>query len=163
MGGISHTHDGTRLNDRMWIDYILTRQAHRPRVQDVEVAPQPSAPAKVDSDHNILFMKVRLSGHFALNRQIRRLTINKRLEFDRQLFIKCRERVVARVMPLLVSLVIRLAWMSFSLRLLLIRSKRGTPHVATADMDGVRNLGRIHISMDSEGGCTTIIACPPPG
>ena len=60
MGGISHTHDGTRLNDRMWIDYILTRQAHRPRVQDVEVAPQPSAPAKVDSDHNILYFKVQV-------------------------------------------------------------------------------------------------------
>ena len=35
--------------------YVLSRQAHRRIVQDVQVVPQPRAPAKVDVDrHNIL-------------------------------------------------------------------------------------------------------------
>ena len=42
-------------NDRKRIDYILTRQAHRPRVYDVKVHPQPPSPAKMDSDHNIVY------------------------------------------------------------------------------------------------------------
>ena len=54
-GGISHTHNGTSPNDRAPIDYILIRQAHRPRVQYVKVVPRPPAAAKADSDHNILY------------------------------------------------------------------------------------------------------------
>ena len=90
-GGISHTPNGTRPNDHKQIDYILTRQTHRPRVQDFEVVPQPPAPAKADSDHNILFIEDRRSGHFAPNKQIRRPI--KRGEFDRH-FSCPMERVV---------------------------------------------------------------------
>ena len=39
-GGTSHTFNGINSrNDRKRIDYILTRQAHRPRVYDVKVHP----------------------------------------------------------------------------------------------------------------------------
>ena len=39
-GEISHTFNGINSrNDRKRIDYILTRQAHRPRVHDVKVHP----------------------------------------------------------------------------------------------------------------------------
>ena len=68
-GGISHSHNSTSPNDRERVDYILTRQAHRPRVQDVQVVLQPSAPANADSDHAILHIKVRPSDHFTPNRQ----------------------------------------------------------------------------------------------
>lgn len=101
-GGISHTHNGTGPNDRKRIDYILTRQVHRTRVHDVKVVPQPPPPAKADSDHNIVHMKVRLSGHFASNRQARKTP--KGRPFDRKVFMsdgKCRERVVARVVSTL--------------------------------------------------------------
>ena len=48
-GGTSHTFNGINSrNDRKRIDYILTRQAHRPRVYDVKVHPQPPSPAKAD-------------------------------------------------------------------------------------------------------------------
>ena len=67
-GVISDTRNGTSPNGRKRIDYILSRRAHRPRVQDVKIVRQPPAPAKVDSNHNILYIKVRLSGHFAPNR-----------------------------------------------------------------------------------------------
>ena len=73
-GGLSHTgtFDGINSrNDRKRIDYILTRQAHRPRVYDVKVHPQPPSPAKTDSDHNIVYAMVRLSGRIASNRRIR--------------------------------------------------------------------------------------------
>ena len=36
-GGISFTHNGTNPIDRKRIDYILTRQAHQPSVQDATV------------------------------------------------------------------------------------------------------------------------------
>ena len=97
-GGTLYAHNGTSPNDRKRIDYTLSRQAHQPRVQDDNVIPQSSAPAKADSNHNILYITVHLSGHFAPNRQIRRPT--KRPEFNRHMFMlggKCRERVVARV------------------------------------------------------------------
>ena len=75
-------------------------------MQDAKVVPQPPAPAKVDSDQDILYIKVRLSGHFAPNRQVRRPT--KRRELDRQLdrqFVMsdgmCRERLVDRVISTL--------------------------------------------------------------
>ena len=61
-GGVSHTFN--ELN-------ILTRQAHRPRVYDVMVHPQPPSPAKTDSDHNIAYAMVRLGGRIAPNRRIR--------------------------------------------------------------------------------------------
>ena len=70
-GGLSHTFNGINSrNDRKRIDYILTRQAHRPRVYDVKVHPQPPSPAKTDSDHNIVHAMVRLSGRIAPNRRI---------------------------------------------------------------------------------------------
>ena len=53
-GGISHTYDGVvgdRAGDFKRIDYILTRQAHRPRAPNVEVHPQPNRPIKADSNH----------------------------------------------------------------------------------------------------------------
>ena len=54
-GGLSHTFNRINSrNDRKRMDYILTRQANRPRVYDVEVHPQPPSPAKTDSDHNIV-------------------------------------------------------------------------------------------------------------
>lgn len=99
-GGISHTFNGiSSRNDRKRIDYILTRQAHRSRVHDVKVHPQPPPPAKADSDHNIVYAMVRLSGRFAPNRRVR--TKNKIRPFDRQKFRSdgdCRQRVVARVL-----------------------------------------------------------------
>ena len=71
-GGISHTFNGiSSRNDQKRIDYILTRQAHRSRVHDVKVHPQPPPPAKADSDHNIVYAMVRLCGRFAPNRHVR--------------------------------------------------------------------------------------------
>jgi len=101
-GGISHTYNGTSLNDRKRIDYILTRQVHRPRVHNVTVVPQPPPPAKADSDHNIVYIKARLSGHFSSNRRL--LKPPKRREFDRQLFLsdgERRHRIVERVVSTL--------------------------------------------------------------
>ena len=46
-GGTSHTFNrvqGTARDDRKCIDYILTRQAHRNRVSNVVVTPQPVRP-----------------------------------------------------------------------------------------------------------------------
>ena len=73
-GGISHTYNGVigdRAGDFKRIDYILTRQAHRPRVHNVEVHPQPNRPIKADSDHNMVFATVDLGGRFAHNRRVR--------------------------------------------------------------------------------------------
>ena len=64
-GGISHTYNGVigdRAGDFKRIDYILTRQAHRPRVNNVEVHPQPNWPIKADSDHNMVFATVDRGG-----------------------------------------------------------------------------------------------------
>ena len=99
-GGLSHTFNGINSrNDRKWMGYILTRQAHRPRVYDVKVHPQPPSPAKTDSDHNIVYAMVRPSGRTAPNRRIR--TNNQIQPFDRQKFRPdgdCRQRVVAQIM-----------------------------------------------------------------
>ena len=73
-GGISHIYNGVigdRAGDFKRIDYILTRQAHRPRVRNVEVHPQPNRPIKADSDHNMVFVTVELGGRFAHNRRVR--------------------------------------------------------------------------------------------
>ena len=87
-GGISHTSKGINSrDDHERIDYILTRQAHRPRVYDVTrtVHPQPPPPAKADSDHNIVDAMVRLSGRIVPDRHVRS---KKQIRpFDRQ---KCR-------------------------------------------------------------------------
>ena len=69
-GDISHTYNGVigdRAGDFKRIDYILTRQAHRPRVHNVEVHPQPNRPIKADLDHNMVFATVDLGGRFAHN------------------------------------------------------------------------------------------------
>ena len=97
-GGVSHTHNGIgRLNDRKRIDYILTRQAHRPRIHNVVVDPQPPPPAKADSDHNIVYATVQLRRSFAPNRQVR---TTKRRTFDGSALrsdVDCRVRVVQRI------------------------------------------------------------------
>ena len=83
--GISHTFNGiSSRNDQKRIDYILTRQAHRSRVHDVKVHPQPPPPAQADSDYNIVYPMVPLSGRFAPNRHVR--TINQIRPFHRQKF-----------------------------------------------------------------------------
>ena len=72
-GGISHTYNGVigdRADDFKHIDYILTRQAHRPRVHNVEVHPQPNRPIKADSDHNMVLATVNPGGRFAHNRRV---------------------------------------------------------------------------------------------
>ena len=98
-GGLSHTFNGINSrNDRKRIDYILTRQAHRPRVYDDKVHPQPLYPAKTDSDHNIVYAMVRLGGRIAPNRRIR--TKKQIQPCDRQKFRSdgdFRQRVVARM------------------------------------------------------------------
>ena len=98
-GGISHTHNGIgSRNDCKRIDYILTRQAHRPRVHDVKVHPQPPPPAKADSDHNIVYAKVQLRSRFAPNRPARKTT--KCRPFDRHLLrsdVDRRVRVIERI------------------------------------------------------------------
>ena len=92
-------------NDRKRIDYILTRQAHRPRVYDIKLHPQPQSPAKKDSDHNIVYAMVRLSDCIAPNRRIRP---KKQIQpFDRQKLRSdggCRQRVVARIISKLPDL-----------------------------------------------------------
>ena len=84
-GGISHTYNGAtgnRASDFKRIDYILTRQAHRGRVRNVVVHPQPAPPAKADSDHNMVVATVDLSGRFAHNRPVR--TKSSQRQFCRQ-------------------------------------------------------------------------------
>ena len=73
-GGISHTYNGVigdRAGDIKRIDYILTHQAHRPRVHNVKVHPQLNRPIKADSDHIMVFATVDLGGRFAHNRRVR--------------------------------------------------------------------------------------------
>ena len=73
-GGVSHTYDGVtgnRTSDFKRIDYVPTRQAHRDRVRNVVVHPQPTLPAKADSDHNMVIANVDLGGRIAHNRAIR--------------------------------------------------------------------------------------------
>ena len=73
-GGISHTYHGVigdRAGNFKRIDYILTRQAHRPRVHNVEVHPQPNRPIKADSDPNMVFITVDIGGRFAHNRRVK--------------------------------------------------------------------------------------------
>ena len=56
-GGISHTYNGVigdRAGDFKRIDYIPTRQAHRPRGYTVEVHSQPNRPIKADLDLNMV-------------------------------------------------------------------------------------------------------------
>ena len=84
-GGFSHTFNGINSgNDRKRVDYILTRQAQLPRVYDVEIHPQPPSPATTDSDHNIVYALVLLSGRIAPNRRIRQKKQTQ--PFDRQKF-----------------------------------------------------------------------------
>ena len=98
-GGISHTYNGAigdRAGDFKRIDYILTRQAHRPRVHNVEVHPQPNRPIKADSDHNMVFATVDLGGRFAHNHRVQQTPQPR--SFDRsQLKTRfLRERVIRK-------------------------------------------------------------------
>ena len=84
-GGVSHTYNsvtGSRTSDFKRIDYVLTRQAHRRRVRNVVVHPQPALPVKADSDHNIVIATVDLGGRIAHNRAIRAKP--KQRKFSRQ-------------------------------------------------------------------------------
>ena len=84
-GGISYTFNGVigdRAGNFKRIDYILTRQAHRPRVHNVEVYLQQNRPTKADSDHNMVFATVDLGGRFAHNRRVRQTPQQPR-SFDR--------------------------------------------------------------------------------
>ena len=79
-GGLSHTFNGINSrDDRKRIDYILTREAHRPRVYDVNVHPQPPSPANTDAGHNIVYPMVHLSGRIEPNRGIRTKRLNPAL------------------------------------------------------------------------------------
>ena len=83
--GVSHTYNGVtgnRTSDFKRIDYVLTRQAHRRRVRNVVVHPQPALPAKADSDHNMVIATVDLGGRIAHNRAIRAKP--KQRQFSRQ-------------------------------------------------------------------------------
>ena len=98
-GGISHTYNGVigdRAGDFKRIDYILTRRAHRSRVHDVEVNPQPNRSIKADSDYNMAIATVDLGGRFALNRLVQQ-TLQPG-QFDRsQLKTRfLRERVIRK-------------------------------------------------------------------
>ena len=84
-GGVSHTYNGvtgSRTGDFKRIGYVLTRQAHRRRVRNVVVHPQPALPAKEDSDHNTAIGTVDLGGRIAHNRAIRAKP--KQRQFSRQ-------------------------------------------------------------------------------
>ena len=84
-GGVSHTSNGvtgSRTSDFKRIDYVLTRQAHRRRVRNVVVHPQPALPAKAGSDHNMVIATVDLGGRIAHNRSIRAKP--KQRQFSRQ-------------------------------------------------------------------------------
>ena len=84
-GGVSHTYNGvtgSRTSDFKRIDYVLTRRAHRGRVRNVVVRPQPALPAKADSDHNMVITTVDLGGRIAHNRAVRAKP--KQRQFSRQ-------------------------------------------------------------------------------
>ena len=98
-GSISHTYNGVigdRAGDFKRIDNILTRQAHRPRVHNVEVHQQPNRPIKADSDHNMVFATVDLGGRLAHNRRVQQTPQPR--SFDRsQLKTRfLRERVIRK-------------------------------------------------------------------
>ena len=75
-GCTSRTFNGTRPADRKRIDYIITRQSYHKLVRNVTVHLQPYA----DSDHNIVWAKVRLPGRFARNRKQRSPTGRKSID-----------------------------------------------------------------------------------
>ena len=129
-------------NERKRIDYILTRQAHRPRVYDVKVHPQPPSPAKTDSDHNIVYAMVRLSGRIAPNRRIR--TKKQIQPFDRQKFRSdgdCRQRVVARIISKLPDLPLQpksISEMAESFTKVILDAVHAPHHVARTNSGGAR-------------------------
>ena len=99
-GGISHTYNGViegRAGDFKRIDYILTRQAHRPRVHNEEVHPQPNRPIKADSDHNMVFATVVLGGRFAHNRRVRQTPQPRPFDRSRLKTRFLRERVIRKI------------------------------------------------------------------
>ena len=73
--GTFHTFDGINSRvDRKRIDYILTRQAQQFCVYDVKTHPQPPPSTEADSNHNIVYAMVRLSGRTAPNRHVLKKT-----------------------------------------------------------------------------------------
>ena len=97
----------------------------------------------VGSDHNIVSIKVLLSGHFVPNRKMRKPP--KRREFDIQLFMsdeKCSHRVIVRVVSTLNQLIQprnTSGMVEFFTTIIVDAVEKGVPprHVATAGMDGV--------------------------
>ena len=84
-GGVSHKYNsvtGNRTSDFKRTDYVLTRQAHRGRVRNVIIHPQPALPAKADSDHNMVIATVDLGDRIAQNRAVRAKP--KQWQFSRQ-------------------------------------------------------------------------------
>ena len=84
-GGFLHTYNGvagSRTSDFKRIDYVLTRQAHRGRVCNVVVHPQPVLPAKEESDLNMVIATVDLGDQIAHNRAVRAKP--KQRKFSRQ-------------------------------------------------------------------------------
>ena len=75
-GCTSRTFNGTRPAARKRIDCIITRQSHRKLVRNVTVHLQPHA----DSDHNIVYARVRLPGRFTRNRKQRAHTGRKSID-----------------------------------------------------------------------------------
>ena len=84
-GRVSHTYNGvtgSRTSDFKGIDYVLTRQAHRGRVRNVVVHPQPALLAKAASDRNMVIATVDLGGRITHNRAVRAKP--KQRKFSRQ-------------------------------------------------------------------------------
>ena len=75
-GCTSRTFNGTRPADKKRTDYIIPRQSHRKLVRNVTVHLQPHA----DSDHNIVWARVRIPGRFARNRKQRAPTGRKSID-----------------------------------------------------------------------------------
>ena len=83
--GVSHAYNGVtgnRTRDFKRIDHVLTRQAHRGKVRNVVVHPQPALLAKADSDHNMVIATVDLGGRIAHNHAVRAKP--KQRQFSRQ-------------------------------------------------------------------------------
>ena len=84
-GVVSQTYNGVagnRTSDFKRIDYVLTRQARRGRVCNVVVHPQPTLPAKADSDHDMVIATVDLGGRIAHSRTVRAMP--KQRQFSRR-------------------------------------------------------------------------------
>ena len=92
--GVSHTFNIiSSRDDQKRIGCIIPQQAHRCRVYDAKLYPQPPPQANANLDHNIVYATVRLSGRYAPNTRVRK--IKQIWPFDRQMSRSdedCRQR-----------------------------------------------------------------------